>query len=190
MVDKNVLRKVYLEKRLTLSDDELETRNINILKQTLAHFDFSQYKCIHTFLSMVEKKEVNTHLIVAKATDVNEALTVVTSKTLKDGQLEHYIVDDDLRVETNKWGIPQPVQGTLADISKIDIVLVPLIAFDKVGHRIGYGKGYYDRFLKKIPHATKVGVSLSPPLDLIPYSNEHDVELDFCITPHKVYKFQ
>jgi len=189
MVDKKVLRKVYLEKRLALSEKELKTRNDLLLKQFLNNIDFTNFNCLHTFLSIADKKEVNTHQIIEKALEANPKISIVTSKTLPKGQLEHYVLDDETIIENNSWGIPQPVKGKIADIEKIDLVIVPLITFDTVGHRVGYGKGYYDRFLKKIPKAKKVGVSLAPPLDEILYSNEMDVKMDCCVTPFRFYSF-
>lgn len=189
MVDKNVLRKVYLEKRLTLTTPELQRRNQLILHQLFQFIDFRSINWLHTFMSIVEKKEVDTAGIIEKARQINPNINVVTSRTRPEGQLEHYILDNEVKVKKNSWGIPEPTEGTLADIQLLDVVLVPLISFDKEGHRIGYGKGYYDRFLKKIPSARKIGVSLSPPLDKILYSNKYDVLLDACITPFKVYSF-
>lgn len=189
MVDKDVLRKVYLEKRLTLSSTELKRRNELLVHQLFDFIDFRSINWLHSFLSIVEKKEVDTASVIEKARDINPKLNVVTSRTRPKGLLEHYVLDDNATIEKNAWGIPEPVRGTLADIHLLDVVLVPLISFDKEGQRIGYGKGYYDRFLKKIPEAKKIGVSLGPPLDKILYSNKFDVVLDACVTPFKVYQF-
>jgi len=64
------------------------------------------------------------------------------------------------------------------------------MAFDLKGYRIGYGAGFYDRFLEQCrPGILKVGLSHFPPLDQLIDTNDHDMKLDFCITPYKVYKF-
>ncbi|MDX1628355.1 MAG: 5-formyltetrahydrofolate cyclo-ligase [Fulvivirga sp.] len=189
MVDKSILRNVFLEKRLFLSQQEHQKRNKLLAENLFARIDISQYKCMHTFLSITDKKEVDTHAIIDKAVELNDQLQVVISKTKPKGILEHYLLDHDTVVETNNWGIPEPINGKLADISKIDLILVPLITFDKVGHRIGYGKGYYDRFLKQVPTATKIGLSLTPPLDLIQYIESNDVKMDACVTPFELYSF-
>ena len=71
-----------------------------------------------------------------------------------------------------------PYPGT----EDIDVVLIPLIVFDENGHRIGYGKGYYDRFLESCrPDTLKVGLSILPPIKEIPEVEAHDIPMDYCI---------
>lgn len=189
MVDKNTLRKVYLEKRLSLSQQEYESRNHQLLEHLMSLLNFTQVKFLHTFLAMIDKKEVNTFSIIKTVRGLNPDILIAVSKTLPKGDLAHYLLNERTSIKVNNWGIPEPVEGEAADISKIDLVLVPLISFDKEGHRIGYGKGYYDRFLKKVPQAKKIGLALTPPLDHIPYSDEMDVKLDACVSPFGVYHF-
>ena len=70
------------------------------------------------------------------------------------------------------------------------MVLVPLLAFDSKGYRVGYGKGFYDRFLKQCRNdCVKIGLSYFEPIDAINDAGEFDVPLDFCITPQKAYVF-
>jgi 5-formyltetrahydrofolate cyclo-ligase len=67
---------------------------------------------------------------------------------------------------------------------------VPLLAFDEKGFRVGYGKGFYDRFLKQCKDGgIKIGLSYFNPIDTIEDAGEFDVPLNFCITPQKVYVF-
>jgi 5-formyltetrahydrofolate cyclo-ligase len=94
------------------------------------------------------------------------------------------------QLEKNGWGISEPKQGVPTPSEKIDLVIVPLLAFDKQGHRVGYGKGFYDRFLKECrPDCQKVGLSMFDPENQSIETNEHDVLLSLCITPTKEYKF-
>lgn len=189
MVDKNTLRKVYLEKRLALSAEEYQRRNRLLIDRLIAYVDFAQVRYMHTFLSMTDKHEVDTYSIIKVARELNPDINVAICKTLPKGELSHYLLNERTRIEKNKWGIPEPVEGEAANIEAIDLVLVPLISFDRVGHRIGYGKGFYDRFLKKVPQAKKIGLALTPPLDIIEYSNEMDVKLNACVSPFEVYDF-
>ena len=189
MVDKNTLRQVYLGKRLTLSQQEYKRRNSLLLDRLIEYIDFSQVKFMHTFLSMADKYEVDTFSIIKTVKELNPEINIAICKTLPKGELSHYFLNDRTRIEKNKWGIPEPVEGEAADIAEIDLVLVPLISFDKAGHRIGYGKGFYDRFLKKVPQAKKVGLALTPPLDSIEYTDEMDVKLNACVSPFKIYNF-
>ena len=90
----------------------------------------------------------------------------------------------------NRWGIPEPAAGREIAPETIDLVLIPLLAFDRKGHRVGYGKGYYDRFLKRCRgDCMKLGLSFFEPVDSIYDAGEHDVPLDLCVTPHRTYVF-
>jgi 5-formyltetrahydrofolate cyclo-ligase len=87
-------------------------------------------------------------------------------------------------------GIPEPVQGELIPDEQIDLVFVPLLAFDKKGNRVGYGKGFYDRFLAQCrPNTQKMGLSFFCPIDEISDVDPWDVKLDSCICPDKIWTF-
>ena len=189
MASKKILRDIFLAKRMFLSDSEYHSRNKK-LKENLARFiAFEKYNYLHTFLSIAAKKEVLTAPIIELAKSQNPQIKVLITKTLPESQLAHFLLEHNTIIETNKWGIPEPVNATPFSHEKVDLILIPLISFDRSGHRIGYGKGYYDRFLKSVPNAKKIGLSLGPPLDLIPFSDEMDVKLDACFTPFATYSF-
>lgn len=188
-MDKRTLRNTYLEKRLSLSTAEYQKRNQLLINRLLNYLDIENIHFVHSFLAMTDKKEVNTFAIIDAIRSISPKMLIAVSKTVAKGELSHYMLNEQTRIEKNNWGIPEPVAGEAANINEIDVVLVPLISFDKEGHRIGYGKGYYDRFLKKVPQAKKVGLALTPPLDHIPYSNEMDVRLDACVSPFENYEF-
>jgi 5-formyltetrahydrofolate cyclo-ligase len=93
------------------------------------------------------------------------------------------------QLKKNNWGILEPSQGIPTPPEKIDLVLVPLLAFDKQGNRVGYGKGYYDRFLSTCsPETKKVGISLFSSEEEI-HTTDTDVQLDQCITPIELLTF-
>ncbi|UII28613.1 5-formyltetrahydrofolate cyclo-ligase [Fulvivirga maritima] len=189
MIDKNTLRKAYLRKRRLLAEEEFTRRN-QLLQSRFERFvEENVPKAVHTFLSIEKQAEVSTFPLIAimKEAGVEK---IAISKSLPAGELSHYWLNEKAVLKNNKWGIPEPVEGMAADIHELNMVLVPLISFDKAGHRIGYGKGYYDRFLSKIPNVITVGLSLSPPLDSIPFTGELDVALNYCITPFATYRFQ
>ncbi|TRX51601.1 5-formyltetrahydrofolate cyclo-ligase [Fulvivirga sp. M361] len=189
MVDKQVLRKVYLEKRLFLSKDEFLSRNESLVVTFNKNVSLAGVSCIHLFLPIERKKEVDTWSLMNHTRKAHPDMRFMTSRTLPDGQLAHYEINANTQFKTNKWGIPEPVDAVMADPDEIDMVLIPLVTFDKNGHRIGYGKGYYDRFLVKTPHVKKVGLTLAPPLDIIDYTDQHDIQMDACVSPFKLYEF-
>ncbi len=100
------------------------------------------------------------------------------------------LVNDATTFELSAFGFSQPVDGIHVSPEDIDMVIVPLLAFDEKGYRVGYGKGYYDKFLKKCrKDVIKVGFSYFEPVDAIQDINVYDVPLDYCITHEKIYIF-
>ncbi len=106
--------------------------------------------------------------------------------------MAHYTIYPDTPLVENKLGIPEPLlqDQPQTALCSVKTVLVPLLAFDLQGHRVGYGGGYYDRFLADdVPHSRKIGLSLFGPVDSIDDVDATDVRLDACITPEQVYRF-
>ena len=106
-------------------------------------------------------------------------------------EMSGIIINGRTELVMNKWGIPEPSEGNEADPESIDLVLIPLLAFDLSGHRVGYGKGFYDRFLRNCrPDCIKAGLSFFGPVESIDDLNVFDRKMDLCITPERVYEFQ
>lgn len=188
--DKSALRKVYLERRKVLTDSEYLDRNKKILSYIQNDFDFSTNKLVHIFLPIEKFKEVDTWKIIDFLKSENQSIVLSKSK-LSTNDMAHFLYDEQTNLHENKWGIIEPEDGIEIDEQKLDIVFVPLLVFDKSGNRIGYGKGYYDKFLSKCrPDCMKIGLSLSPALDSLPMMSPLDVSLDYCVSPIGVYKFK
>ncbi|WGK65983.1 5-formyltetrahydrofolate cyclo-ligase [Croceiramulus getboli] len=181
-------RKKYKALRAQLSASEMEARSLQIANLTLQLpiWTFSFY---HLYLTIDRLKEVDTQplLHVLQGKDKK----VVISKTLESTrQMEHYLLQDDTRLQLSPWGIPEPQDGILIAPEKLDVLFVPLLAFDRKGHRIGYGKGFYDRFLQNCrPDALKIGLSFFEVEDALLSTNDTDVSLNYCISSKKIYKF-
>lgn len=162
-----------------LSEEELKERNHRIAAKAVAYIKQSGVKTVHIFLPILAKKEVDTWLIIQA---LDKEVQFVVPRMRSGGELDHYLLDEQCLVKVNNWGVPEPVQGNLADIVGLDMILVPLIVADKQGHRIGYGKGFYDRFLEKTK-VPAIGLSLLPLLDNIEQVESHDTPLDSVLTP-------
>jgi 5-formyltetrahydrofolate cyclo-ligase len=90
----------------------------------------------------------------------------------------------------NQWGITEPEYGKEVPPQLIDVVIVPLLAFDTRGNRLGYGKGFYDRFLAECKaDVLKIGVSYFEPEQAFEEVDEYDIPLDICVTPERVWSF-
>lgn len=179
------LRKIYLQKRKALSEGEYGQLNFQLYQNFFANIDLSFVRVLHTFLPIVSKKEVDTWLIIDRIRREYPQVRISIPKVNEStGELDHFYFEGLHQLTTNAWGIQEPKQGIPTEYEKIEMVLVPLLAFDRYGHRIGYGKGYYDRFLSKCnPETKKIGISLFDAEETIPYE-EYDAKLTEAITPY------
>lgn len=183
------LRKKYKLLRNDLSFEEIDEKSLIIANQLLALniWDKSFY---HIFLTITEHKEINTDYIlnILAGKDKN---TILSKSDFKTITLENYLLTDSTIIKPNHWNIPEPVDGIPIENSKIDVVFVPLLCFDKKGHRVGYGKGFYDNFLRDCnPETIKIGLSLFETEERIEDIFEGDIALNYCVTPEKIYQFQ
>lgn len=187
MADKSTIRKQALEQRKALSDDEFLVMNQLLLTQ-FKTLDFSDITSIHVFLPIVRKREPDTYLLIDWLQENLPHIHIVVSRAnFEDHSMSHHPFSKEDLVE-NSYHIPEPQTTSLFE-GEIDMVLVPLLAFDNRGYRVGYGKGFYDRFLSGI-ETLKVGVSLFEVQDeAISDVHEDDIRLDFCITPKQVYRW-
>lgn len=188
-MNKTELRRKYKELRLALSEEEIEELSLSIANNLLQLPVWDQ-EYYHLFLSIAEQKEVNTEYIlhILQGKDKN----VVVSKTdIQDHQLHHFLLTDSTVIKKNRWNIPEPQGGIPISPSLLEVVFVPLLAFDLEGHRVGYGKGYYDRFLESCNRdVMKIGLSFFEAEKQIKELLESDVALDYCITPTRTYHFK
>ena len=185
---KQELRKKYKELRSRLSLEEIDDFSItianNLLKLPIWDKDF-----YHIFLSIVEHKEVNTEFILSILSGKDKHI-ILSKSDFKTSKMNHFLLTDSTVIKTNKWNIPEPIDGIEIQSNKIDVVFVPLLAFDKQGNRVGYGKGFYDTFLADCkPETIKIGLSFFEAEDQITEVFESDVKLDYCVTPDRTYKY-
>ena len=97
---------------------------------------------------------------------------------------------DSTKIKVNSWGIPEPDKGILIDPRDLDVIFIPLLGYDKIGNRVGYGKGFYDNFLVKCkPEVVKIGLSFFKPVDKISGVHTNDIPLDFCVNPKEIINF-
>lgn len=186
---KQEIRKSFLDRRKALAPGELSEISESICNSLFTTFQLSEKK-ISLFLPIERAFELNTYLILDKALGIG-AKVAVPKTNPKSNELKHLHVDENSTFEISDYGIPEPVKGKTVASEHIDIVIVPLLAVDKRGFRVGYGKGYYDRFMKKCsPRALFIGIShFDDLLDDIEDVHSQDVKLHICITPNSIYRF-
>ena len=186
-MDKGFFRKKYKAKREELTIPEMEAMSLAIsnLALELPIWDGTYY---HIFLSISEKKEVDTEFLLHVLQGRDKSI-VVSKTNFSTNEMEHFLLQENTSLVVSNYGIPEPVDGIEVAVKKLDVVFIPLLAFDTHGNRIGYGKGFYDRFLSNCKEETIfVGLSFFEPELTIP-SSPDDIKLHFCITPKKTITF-
>ncbi len=185
---KSELRKKYKSLRKNLTLNQIDDLSIAIANQTLK-LPIWEHSFYHIFLSIEEHKEINTDYILNILAGKDKNI-VISKSDFKTTTLINFLLTDSTVIKKNHWNIPEPVDGIAIDDKKIDVVFIPLLAFDKLGNRVGYGKGFYDNFLANCkPETIKIGLSFFDVEDEIEGVYESDVRLDFCVTTDEVYGF-
>ncbi|THD69505.1 5-formyltetrahydrofolate cyclo-ligase [Robertkochia marina] len=188
-MDKHQLRTKYKEKRKVLKNAELEDLSIEITNQALRSpiWDHATY---HLFLPIERQHEIDTSFLLTVLQGKDKEV-IISRSDFNNGSMKHFLLTDNTVMKTNSYGIPEPQSGIEIAPAAIEVVFVPLLAYDRFGNRVGYGKGFYDRFLKECnPDTLKIGLSFFPPEDKINDVNQDDIALDMCITPEGVYDFR
>lgn len=182
------LRRHYKQERQLLSDIAIDDASLEIANQVLK-LPIWNKSYFHIFLSINEHKEINTDYILNILSGKDKHI-IISRSNFNDFSMQHYLLLDNTIIKKNHWNIPEPVDGIEIDVDKIEVVFVPLLAFDKQGHRIGYGKGFYDKFLSQCrPETIKIGLSLFQAEENFKDVYESDIALDYCVTPSQIYQF-
>ena len=146
---KALLRKEMMDRRQSLSEEEWQEKSQQIIETVLSSDEFKASDTIHCFISMNDRFEVNTHILIKELLAQDKTL-IVPITNFTDGTLSHSVLNSFEDLSPNKWGVLEPKDLNPVNVNDIDLVLVPLLAADRAGNRLGYGKGFYDRFLSSI----------------------------------------
>jgi 5-formyltetrahydrofolate cyclo-ligase len=192
---KKALRRAALAHRQALPPAELARRSDQLCAGFFRHFPVAEWRWLHVFLPLLAKNEPNTWPLINQIWAEQWPLCLVAPVVQPDGiSLKHYELTSATALVANRWGIPEPVADPATEILPIqlDAVLVPLLACDQYGHRVGYGGGFYDRFLAQCrPGAVFIGISIldDEPAAQIADILPTDVPLHACLTPGGVWNF-
>jgi 5-formyltetrahydrofolate cyclo-ligase len=188
---KKEIRKLYRDKRMQLSEQE-RVKSDDLMLIQLQRMAFSDdVKTVMSYWPIELQGEPNTHLFTYYLENhIQDVRICYPQANFEEASMKAILVHDETDFEENAYGIPEPETGEEINPMDIDLVMVPLLAYDKKGYRVGFGKGFYDRFLQKCkPGVITVGFSYFDPIDEIKDTNEFDVPLNYCITPQKIYEF-
>lgn len=197
MNSKNSIRNLYKMKRLQLGPEERHHLSDKITKNVLKFVkDNDKIQFIHVFLTIEKLHEVNTFPLIKALQDQGKEMYTSVSDLI-DGQMKTVKLAVDQAYAVDKYGIPVPAveeegNAVLEEGNNVllQLIFIPLLAYDLGGHRLGYGKGFYDRFLSELsPQVLKVGLSFFSAEIHIP-TEGHDVRMDFCINAENVFEFK
>jgi 5-formyltetrahydrofolate cyclo-ligase len=186
-MNKAAIRKEASAQRKALSGEEVKRLSEKLLGQ-FTKLDFAAIKVIHIFLPIEEKNEPDTFLLIRWLNNNQPGIRIIVPKAdFKTSLMTHHPYKGEEYLQKNLFNILEPVDEKQFT-GKIDMVVVPLLAFDQRGYRVGYGKGFYDRFLEG-HQAIKAGFSFFESVDTITDIHANDIRLDLCITPDQIIYF-
>ncbi|TDS13925.1 5-formyltetrahydrofolate cyclo-ligase [Sphingobacterium paludis] len=187
---KATLRQTYKERRKHLSNDAINSFNDALLLR-LQTLSWSNKRYVHTFLPIAQQREPDMWRFIDYLQQQFPDNNIVVSRAnIANYSMENFLFTDKMLMEESAWGIIEPISGESVDESLLDAVIIPLLVADMKGNRVGYGKGFYDRFLAKCrPDCVKIGLSYFEPIPEITDVGPFDVPLDILLTPDNTYPF-
>jgi len=186
---KHTLKQEILEKRNSLSEEEIAEKSSAIIKSLYSSPEFQAAKNILFYLSV--RNEIDTQEAIKELLGKKEKTIIVPYVIKNNPILQLSELRDFNELEKKAFDILEPKQVYIKEYNpeKLDLIIIPGLVFDLSGHRIGYGYGYYDRFLKTIKHnPKKIGLAYDfQVIDKIP-KEQHDVPMDIVLTESRVIK--
>ena len=188
-MNKQTLRQKYLQKRKNLSSRQRETLSLEICDKFFRLPNITDYCVFHIYLPIIRHGEINTFPIIDRLRESGKTIVVPKMNQGEPG-MDTCLIHPGSTLKANGYGVPEPADCRQFPAGDIEVVILPLLAYDEEGYRLGYGKGYYDRFLSKLPKPVfKVGLSFFDPIpEKIP-RNPWDISMDGCVTPEKIIRF-
>ena len=184
---KSEIRKLYLQKRKTLSSDEVLSLSEKIFQNFIHYFKPISGNQVHVFIPIEKLNEIKTNLLIDYF--FKNKIRVFVPKMIGENLISIEI-NSETQFLKNTWGIFEPESNEDSGIIDFDFVITPLLYCDHKGNRVGYGKGFYDELFKNIEqNSLKIGVNFFPPNENIEDIWENDIPLDYLIIPTEVLSF-
>ncbi len=192
MSEKKILRKELLNARNALKKEEISRMSHRILENIKNLPEWKQAENVYTYVSF--ESEVNTIFFIKEC--FKESKKVAVPKVLEKGNMEFFYISSLEELKPGMWGILEPEgkeeQQAMPFLVKEGMVkpflMIPGLGFDREFHRLGYGGGFYDKYLKKYGVNNFLKVAVAFPMQIkkaIPYE-EHDIFMDMIITPEQI----
>ena len=172
-MDKTELRREIRTRKRAMTEEEIETRSARLAQLFFASEAYQKAKTIYGYLPY--NQEVRTVPMLERA--LKDGKKVAVPKVYGD-EMKFLYLDDLNAVAKGYAGIPEPIADEPVAQDETALVLMPGLAFDPQGHRIGYGGGFYDKFLAAEPHHPTLALcyefQMLPKLDV----EDHDIPVD------------
>lgn len=183
-------RKIYKQKRKEISLIQKEKWD-DLLLIHFQKLNLPFITTVFSYIAIVAQKEIDCTNMIRYLQFVNPELKIAYPVcNFADDTMKAIVANDDTDFKVNSYGILEPAGDTELNPAAVDLVLLPLLCFDKYGYRVGYGKGFYDKFLAACRQdVIKIGLSYFEPIDEITDRDEFDIPLNYCVTPQVVYEF-
>ena len=186
---KKELRNIYRQKRLELSEkDKMKLDDLLLIQ--FQNMSFENVHSLFTYWPMPHTAEPDTLLftryLLHMIPNLKVAYPVIDVLAVS---MQAVLVNEETIYHINTFGTTEPKEGEVLTPASIDLVFIPMLICDKAGYRVGFGKGYYDRYLQHCREdVLKIGFSYFEPVDKVEDTHEFDVPLNYCVTPHRIYE--
>jgi 5-formyltetrahydrofolate cyclo-ligase len=181
---KKDLRKKLLQKRESIPEPEYYGSSADIVENLKEQGEFKRAETIHCYVSMNVRREVETRELIKEMISKGKQV-VVPITNFERGSLRHVELNSYSDLEPNKWGVLEPEDGEEIALDEIDLVVVPMVGADEHCNRIGYGKGFYDRFLREVECPT-IGLIFDQNIVANIPTEDFDVPLDKIISDMRI----
>ncbi|HEX5797471.1 MAG TPA: 5-formyltetrahydrofolate cyclo-ligase [Candidatus Saccharimonadales bacterium] len=179
--DKRALRASLLSRKMRLGKDEVDKMSEAAIKKLIGFLDWAKVRNIHIYIPITANNELNTWPFIKHLRDNFPNVMIYLPKLDGFAKLDSYA-----EVRENRLGIPEPITKTLTSGVQFDVIIIPTIGFDRRGYRLGYGAGYYDRFLAKHRSKNVIGLSYAmSEIDKVP-DEPHDKKMHTVITEKEI----
>ena len=179
-------RKKYLDLRKKLDNVQIISKSTSI-SNNLQDLPIWEHNFYHIYLPIKEKNEVDTMPIINILNNKKKKVLIPKSD-FNNTTMKSFLLNDNTVLKKNNYDITEPINNE-EFLGRIDVIFIPLVAYDLIGNRVGYGKGFYDKFLRNQNNKIlRVGLSFFNPEKRIKI-DEHDENLDFCVTPNRIFSF-
>ena len=181
---KQELRTQFKSYREQLSDQQYASFNRRIRERLAALPEVSRSRMVHSYWSLPTRREIDIRPLIQQWHAEGKTIVLPVMRGL---DLLHVPFEGTSQLAKNSWGLYEPTGSKTVPVTDLELVVVPALGASRRGHRIGYGKGYYDRFLADV-RAVTVGLVFDACLKGTVPVEPHDVPLDIIVTENEVIR--